>query len=86
MGILRQWFGQPEQGSGSLAKDRLRLVLVHNRLDMSADTVEELRHEMLVLLSRYFDVDHESFILDVQRNKRDSQLVTSITLKGKRSR
>jgi len=81
MSVLRQWLRPSASGSGSVARDRLRLVLVHNRLEMSAETVADLRREMLLVLSRFFDVDEDSFVLDVQRGKRDSQLVTSISLK-----
>jgi cell division topological specificity factor len=84
MSIFRQWFKPPEAGSGNVAKDRLRLVLVHNRLNVSAETIDNLKHDMLQVLARYFDVDQDSFALDVQRGQRSSQLVTTISVKRKK--
>jgi len=81
MRILDRFRRPAAEGSGSVAKDRLRLVLVHNRLEMSADAMENLRRDMLAVLERYFDIDHESLVVDVQRSGRDNQLITSISLR-----
>ena len=83
MSIFRQWFKPPTVGSGNVAKDRLRLVLVHNRLNMTAETIDNLKHDMLQVLARYFDVDQDSFVLDVERGQRSSQVVTTISVKRK---
>lgn len=84
MSIFRQWLKPPTVGSGNVAKDRLRIVLVHNRLNMTAERVDNLKRDMLQVLARYFDVDQESFVLDVQRGDRSSQLVTTISVKRKK--
>ena len=84
MSFLRQWLRPPTVGSGSVARDRLRLVLVHNRLDMSAEMVGDLKRDMLVVLSRYFDLDQDSFVLDVQRGDRSSQLITTISIRKRK--
>jgi cell division topological specificity factor len=84
MSVFRQWLKPPAAGSSNAARDRLKLVLVHNRLEMSAEMVGNLRRDLLTILSRYFDVDQDSFVLDVQRGKSNSQLVTSISLKRKK--
>ena len=81
MNILRRWVRPAREGSGSVAKDRLRLVLVHNRLEMSADAMEHLKSDMLAVLERYFEIDHDSLVVDVQRSGHGNQLVTSISLR-----
>lgn len=84
MSIFRQWFKPPTDGSGNVAKDRLRLVLVHNRLNVTTETIDNLKHDMLQVLARYFDVDQDSFVLDVQRGQRSNQVVTTISVKRKK--
>lgn len=81
MRILDRWRQPAAEGSGSVAKDRLRLVLVHNRLEMSADAMENLKSDMLAVLERYFDIDQQSMQVDVQRSGKDNQLITSISLR-----
>lgn len=79
MGFLRQWLRPPAGGSGNVAKDRLRLVLVHERLNMSPDTLENLKNDMVDVLSRYFEIDRNSLVVNVERGRK-SKLITTITI------
>jgi cell division topological specificity factor len=81
MDILRRWLRAPASGSGEVAKERLRLVLIHNRLDISPDALDELKRELLSVLTRYFDIDQSSLLVDVHRGDKHSQLVTTISVK-----
>jgi len=83
MSFLRQWLRPPARSSGDIAKDRLRLVLVHDRLNMPPDILENLKSDMIAVLSRYFDVDTNSLDVNVERGKR-SRLITTITIKRNR--
>ena len=81
MDILRRWWSSSTSGSGSVAKNRLKLVLFHDRLDLSPEVVDQLKGDMLVVLSRYFDIDQDSLELDVQRGGQYNRLVTSISVR-----
>lgn len=85
MEALRQWLHSRASGSGQLAKERLKVVLVHDRLDMSPAMMEELKEELVAVLSKYFDVDHASIAVDVLRTARADEVTVNIPLKSKRS-
>jgi cell division topological specificity factor len=69
-------------GSGgstaSVAKDRLRLVLSHDRTDISPQLLENLRSEMIAVLTKYMDIDESHIELDLNRDEREVALVANI--------
>ena len=85
MGFPSVWRRPAARGSGEVAKERLRLVLVHDRLSMSPETMEGLKRDLVGVLSHYFAVDSDSLAVDVQRQNGNSQLVTTISIVRKRS-
>lgn len=52
---FRKTFGTPS--SSSVAKERLRLVLLSDHLALAPDVVDELRRDLLDVISRYVEVD-----------------------------
>jgi cell division topological specificity factor len=84
MSILRRWLGTPTSGSSDIAKDRLRLVLVHDRLKMPPENFESLKGDLLAVLSRYFDIDRNTLVVDVQRGRDFNQLITTISVRRRK--
>ncbi len=52
---FRMFFGTPS--SSSVAKDRLRLVLLSDHLALAPDVIESMRREIFEVISRYVEVD-----------------------------
>lgn len=53
--------------SGDIAKDRLKLVLIHDRAKLTkltADVLEMLRNDIIQVIKKYVEVDDEG--LDIQ--------------------
>lgn len=78
--LLERLFGRSER-SGAVAKDRLKLVLMHDRTDIPAPMMESMRRDLLAVLSRYIDIDESE--LDVQLEKADGTvaLVANIPIR-----
>lgn len=51
--------------SSSVAKDRLQLVLVHDRLKCDNDIIEKIRKDVIEVISKYVDIDMEEFDIQV---------------------
>lgn len=83
MDIVRRWLQSRAEGSSDIAKERLRLVLVHNRVSLNSEQMVALRQEIVTVLSRYFEIDQDSLQLDVRRGERANQLVTTISVKNR---
>ena len=64
------------------AKERLQLVLVHDRTDLSPAQLEALKDELLTAISRYIDIDPEAVRIGLERDGRSQRLVADIPLRG----
>ena len=84
--IIKKWFGKGDDAdSKNIAKDRLRLVLVHDRSMLPPETLEALRKELIEVVSRYFEVDHATLSMDVQRTREAWALMVNLPLRRVRS-
>ena len=53
--------------SAKNAKERLQLVLIHDRTDMTQIELEALRDDILAVISRHVDIDPGAVRIDVER-------------------
>ena len=85
--IIKKWFGKggDDADSKNIAKDRLRLVLVHDRSMLPPETLDALRKELVEVVSRYFEVDHATLSMDVQRTREAWALMVNLPLRRVRS-
>jgi cell division topological specificity factor len=59
-------FGKKD--SSSVAKERLKLVLIHDRAGTSPSSglMMELKREIISVISKYFDVSEEDFDVEIK--------------------
>ena len=83
-GLLSRFFGRETEVSTSknTAKERLRLVLVHDRLDVSEGVMEQLREDLIATIGRYMDIDREALEVSLSREDGGVALVANIPVKG----
>ncbi|NLK94411.1 MAG: cell division topological specificity factor MinE [Clostridiales bacterium] len=80
-----------KQKPKDVAKDRLRLILIHDRGDIPAETVEKIREEILEVLSKYIEIQSEDVEIAVTKSDMiegdvSSSLSCNIPIKGVRGR
>ncbi len=75
-----------EPSSADKAKDRLRLVLINDRTDLSASALENLKDDLLEVLSRYIQIDPKSISIDITQEGRQQRLIADIPISGPVSR
>jgi len=51
----------------SIAKDRLKIVLMHDRVNCDTDLLEMIKNDILMVLSKYVDIDTNE--LDIQMSQ-----------------
>ena len=79
MDFLKRLFGgNNDETSGQKAKDRLRIVLIHDRTDISPQLLDSLRDEIVQVLTKYMDIDREKIEIDLDRDEKAVALVANI--------
>lgn len=74
------WFGQKR--SAQSAKERLQLVLIHDRTDLTPAEFDALKDELLEVISRHVDIDPSGVTIDVEHDGRSQRLVADIPLRN----
>jgi cell division topological specificity factor len=72
--------------SADKAKDRLRLVLINDRTDISGATMEKIKDDLLEVLSRYIKIDPDAMQIDITQDGRQQRLIADIPIAGPVSR
>ena len=79
-GWLEWLIGQRNKSAGQ-AKDRLKLVLINDRTDLSPGELENLKNELLQVISRYIEIDPSSVNITMAQEGREQRLLADIPLK-----
>jgi cell division topological specificity factor len=69
-----------EKRSAKKAKDRLKLVLIHDRIDMNPGTLETLKDEIIEVISRHVDIDPGSVHIEMTQDGRQQRLIADIPI------
>lgn len=72
--------------SASTAKDRLKLVLIHDRTDLSPRIMDKLRDELIEVISRHMDVNKDAVMIEMTQDGRQQRLLADIPIKPKARR
>lgn len=78
--LLNRMFGR-ETASKNVAKERLRVLLVHDRSSVSPALLERLKEDLLRVVSQYMEIDKDSLDVDLKANDAHMALVASIPVK-----
>ena len=68
--------------SAQNAKERLQLVLIHDRTNLTSAELTALKDEILEVISRHVDIDSEAVQIDVEQDGRTQRLVADIPLRS----
>ena len=60
-----------KKSSGSMAKDRLKLVLVSDRANCSPEIMEAIKNDIIKVISKYMEIDCQG--LDIQITQTESE-------------
>ncbi len=67
---LGKLFGR-SKNSKEVAKERLKLVLIHDRANVSPQFLEMLKSEIIKVITNYMDVDESALDIQLTRTKSD---------------
>jgi cell division topological specificity factor len=68
--------------SASSAKERLQLVLIHDRIDLTPAVLEALKDDLIAAISKHIEIDPSTVHIDIEREGRAQRLIADIPLRG----
>ena len=78
--ILQRMFGKEQNGSKDIAKERLRFVLVHDRVNTSPQFMEVLKDDMIKVISNYMEINEKEMEVSLSTTKSSVALVANIPI------
>jgi cell division topological specificity factor len=86
MNALQRLFGGKQTSSRQVAKNRLQLVLVQDRVNLPAGKMNQLKDELIQVISKYVEIDQEGIEISLTGNGRQQSLTANIPVTGTRPR
>lgn len=87
-----RFFRNVDSTSKNVAKERLKLVLVHDRTNCSPHFLEMIKGDLLGVISDYMEIEEEGLDIRITKTKRDSDesmiqaLIANIPIKKMKTR
>lgn len=69
---------EPAKKTGTVAKERLQFILVHDRISLPPERMEEMKREILAVIAKYVSVDSDNVEIALEKRDRNSALVAEI--------
>lgn len=81
MDLLSKMFSRDNSNSKDIAKERLRLVLVHDRASISPQLMNILKVELIDVISKYIEIDQDDMEVSLSNDESSVALVASIPVR-----
>jgi len=76
--FISRMLGKECTSSKTVAKERLRLVLVHDRASISPAMLNRLKEDLVKVISNYMEIDENALEFNLCQDDRDVALVANI--------
>jgi cell division topological specificity factor len=80
MSFFERFFGKKH--SADNAKERLQLVLIHDRTDLTPAELDSLKDDLIETISRHVEIDPQAVRIGMEHDGRSQRLVADIPIKG----
>lgn len=82
--LFERFKGRKEPSSAEIAKERLKLVLVADRSNLSPEKLAEMQAEIIEVIKRYIPLDAMDIVIKFEQRDRKNYLVADIPLQRER--
>lgn len=84
MSWLDRLLGKNET-SGQMAKQRLQMVLIHDRADLSPGLLEVIKDDIIQVIAKHTAIDRDKVMVHLEQNTQENRLVAEIPLLAARA-
>lgn len=81
MGIFEFMSGKKKPTPGEIAKERLKVALVQDRIKVNPELLELIKADLLAVISRRLDIDEQHVQLTMAREDRWDKLQANVPIK-----
>jgi cell division topological specificity factor len=74
------------EGSSTMARERLRLVLLSDHLSLAPDVVEALKSDLIAVISKYVEVDEAACDVTFEQQDRTIAMLANIPILAMKTR
>jgi cell division topological specificity factor len=85
MSWLDRLLGKNET-SGQQAKQRLQMVLIHDRADLPPGLLEVIKDDIIAVIAKHTAIDSDKVMVHLEQNTQENRLVAEIPLLTTRGR
>jgi cell division topological specificity factor len=82
--FTRMFRGFFAEESASVAKNRLKLVLVHDRVKLSPQHMELLKQDLISAISKYIEIDTSQLEVSLTRSNQKTSLIVNIPVRDRK--
>jgi len=80
MNMLSRLYRKYRKPSGVIAKERLRLVLTHDRAGIPPELLRVMKNEIITIISKHVRVDREGIEVNLSHQRGRTTLVANIPI------
>lgn len=83
------WFERllgKKENSGTTAKQRLQMVLIHDRADISPGLLEQIKDDIIEVIAKRLEINPDNVVVNLDNTTQESRLVAEIPLLQKNGR
>ena len=84
MSWLDRLLGKTET-SGQTAKQRLQMVLIHDRADLPPGMIELIKDDIIKVIAKHTAIDTSKVVVHLEQNTQENRLVAEIPLLATRA-
>lgn len=84
MGLIKRIFQKNNTAFGSrhAARERLKLVLVQDRMNLDGDRLEGLKNDLIAVIEKHLDIDKESMDITFCREGDSVAVIANIPMRS----
>jgi cell division topological specificity factor len=76
--FISRILGKESTSSKNVAKERLRLVLVHDRTSISPYVLNRLKEDLIKVISNYMEIDESALEVSLSQDDKEVALIANI--------
>ena len=81
MGVFAFMNGRKKLSPGEMAKERLKVVLVQDRIKLNPEMLDLIRADLMAAISRRLEIDEQNVEISLAREDRWDKLYANIPIK-----